>query len=600
MPDGRTVVRARHHVIAAGHDLATQAGLEILEAGGNAVDAGVAAGIALAVVHSDLVNFAGVAPIMIHMATTGETVTIDGLGVWPKAASVAFFEREYGGAIPEGLLRTVVPAAPAAWIAALARFGTMRFGEVAHHAVRYAREGFPVYPLFAQFIMDNEAAYRRTPANARIYLPDGRPPRVGETFVQSDLAATIQYMIDEERAAGGDRRSGLKAARDAFYRGDIAARICDYHIAHGGFLRRDDMAHYDVRFEPPLRIRVGDTELLTCGPWCQGITLAQAFRMLNGINIAALGHNSADYVHALTEVFKLAFADREAHVADPAVVDVPTSGLLDPAYLAARRRLIDPARAFPEMPPAGDPWTGAALAAGPSQVAAPRTATSATDPHDTVPRDSRPRAMNAEPGWRVSDPPSADTSHVAVIDKAGNMFSATPSDTSADTEVIPGTGLCPSSRGSQSYGIGHSLNALAPGKRPRMTPNPAMALQGGEPFLAFGTPGGDVQIQALVQVYMNARVFAMDLQSAVEAPRFATYSFPSSFAPNAYHPGLLMIEEGIPDDVFDDLRARGHDAQRWPARIWKAGGVLMVQRDAQTGGLIAGADPRRAGTARGR
>ena len=592
MIESRAAVHAHAHAIAAGHELATAAGLELLEAGGNAIDAGVAAGIALGVLHSDLVNVAGVAPIMIHLAETGETVTIDGLGVWPKAASAEFFEREFGGAIPEGILRTVVPAAPAAWIAALARHGTMRFGDVAQYAVRYAREGFTVYPLFARFVADNEQAYRRSAASAAIYLPGGRPPQAGETFVQADLATTLQYMIDEEAVASGDRIAGLKAARAAFYEGDIAKAICDHHADHGGFLRRDDMAGYDVRIEPPLRVRFGDAEILACGPWCQGISLAQAFAMLDGIDVAGLGHNSADYVHTLAEVFKLVFADREAYVADPAFVDVPAAGMLDAAYLAARRALIDPGRAFPEMPPAGDPRTGAALASDATAAGSgPAGIAGGSDPHDA----GRPAG-----GRRVADPGSADTSYVAVIDNAGNMFSATPSDTSADTEVIPGTGLCPSSRGSQSRGVRTSLNAVAPGKRPRLTPNPAMAVRHGKPYLAFGTPGGDVQIQAMVQVFLNLHVFGLDLQKAVEAPRFATYSFPSSFAPNAYHPGLLTVEASVPDTAFAALLERGHKAERWPDGIWKAGGVLAVQREPDGQGLVAGADPRRAGTAQGR
>ncbi len=247
MIESRAVVHADRHAIAAGHELATRAGMEVLEAGGNAVDAGVAAGLAIGVLHCDLVNFAGVAPIIIRMAG-GETVTIDGLGVWPKLASVEYFEREHCGAMPQGLARTVVPAAPASWIAALAQFGTMRFADVAHYAARYAREGFPTYPVFADFIATNEAAYRRTPALEEIFLSRGRAPKVGELFVQSDLAATIQYMIDQEQAAGGDRLQGLQAARDAFYVGDIARKITDYHIAKGGFLRADDMAEYQVRF----------------------------------------------------------------------------------------------------------------------------------------------------------------------------------------------------------------------------------------------------------------------------------------------------------------------------------------------------------------
>tara|TARA_R110000787_G_scaffold143488_1_gene257160 strand:+ start:49747 stop:51504 length:1758 start_codon:yes stop_codon:yes gene_type:complete len=584
MFETRAMIRAGNHAISAGHDLATKAGMEVLQNGGNAIDAGVAAGIALGVLHSDLVNFAGVAPIMIRLADSGETVTIDGLGVWPKLASVDYFEREHGGAMPEGLARTVVPAAPAAWIEALIRYGTMSYGDVARFAASYAREGFPTYPVFAQFIADNENAYRRTAAGADIYLPGGRPPVVGDIFVQSDLAATIQYMIDEEAAAGGDRIAGLRAARDAFYRGDIARTITDHHIANGGFLRADDMADYQVRLEAPMSINFGDAEILTCGPWCQGFSLAQAFKMLNGMDIRAMAYNSADYVHTLTELFDLVFADRETHITDPAFADIPVAGLLDESYLAARRGLINPAKAFGKMPPAGNPHTGEAILTVASGQGSSGT-TGSGDPHHTLPL--------------VQDPASADTSYVAVIDRFGNMFSATPSDTSADTEVIPGTGLCPSSRGSQSRGTASSLNAVAPGKRPRLTPNPAMAIKDGKPLMAFGTPGGDVQIQAMIQVYLNRFVHGMDIQQAIEAPRFASYNYPSSFAPNSYHPGLLMIENSLHETIAEDLNGRGHKVECWQDGTWKAGGVLAVVRDPDSGEIQAGADPRRAGTAWG-
>ncbi len=588
MIEHRALVEAEKYAISAGHDLATQAGLEVLDDGGNAVDAGVAAGIALGVLHSDLVNFAGVAPIMIRMANTGEVVTIDGLGVWPKAASVDFFETHYGGEMPTGIHRTVVPAAPAAWIAALDRFGTMRYGDVAKYAVRYARDGFPVFPVFADFIKTNIEDYQQRPENAKIYLPNGKLPMVGDTFVQKDLASTIQYMIDQEAATKGDRRAGLQAARDAFYKGDIADKIADYHTRNEGFLTRDDLASYNVRFEAPLKAPFGDIDVYTCGAWCQGISLAQAIRMLDGMDISGLRHNSADYIHTLTEVFKLVFADREAYVADPAFIHVPVAEMLSDDYLATRRDQIDAAHAYPEMPPAG--VLKDADAPSLQTHGTPRGNAKDGDPHDTIPHDAH----------HLTDPASADTSYVAVIDSEGNMFSATPSDTSADAVVIPGTGICPSSRGSQSRGTRDSINAVAPGKRPRLTPNPALAIKDGAPLMAFGTPGGDVQIQAMIQVFLNAYVFDMDIQAAVEAPRFATYSFPSSFAPNTYHPGLLMIEESAPADVFDDLASRGHTVEHWPDGTHKAGSVMAVQFDQKRNRLMAGADPRRAGTAKGR
>ena len=270
MPSNRKLVTANEFAISSGHRLASEAGFEILEAGGNAVDAGVAAGIALGVLHCDLVNFAGVAPIILRMADSGKVITIDGLGTWPRAASAEFFETKFGGQIPEGILRTVVPAAPAAWITVLRQFGTMTFADVSEAAIRYARDCFPVFPVFADFIANNEAGYRRYDENKRIFLQSGHLPEAGENFVQTDLAATIQYMADQEKAGSKSREDGLKSAYDAFYRGDIASTICDYHRDNDGFLTLADMASYQVRTEEPVRATFADCEFYCCGAWCQG------------------------------------------------------------------------------------------------------------------------------------------------------------------------------------------------------------------------------------------------------------------------------------------------------------------------------------------
>jgi gamma-glutamyltranspeptidase / glutathione hydrolase len=579
MTSPRPGVFAQEYGISSGHHLASEAGAAILEAGGNAVDAGVAAGLALGVLHSDLVNVAGVAPIILRMADTGKTVTIDGLGTWPKAATAEFFEREFNGEMPEGILRTVVPAAPAAWITALRDFGTMSFGDVAAAAIRYAKDGFPAHPLFVDVISSNQHKYQRHEESARIYLPNGRPPKIGETFRQTDLAASLQYMVGEETACNGDRRSKLQAAYDAFYRGDIAKTICAYHAENGGFLTREDLAEYRVRYEDPIKVQFAGTDIYCCGAWCQGVSLAQAFAMLDAQKLRALKPNSVAYIHYLTEVYKLVFADRERYVADPAFVDVPIQGLLNDVYSEQRAALIDPDRAFPGMPPAGDPITGSSLT------------------------NERTSVFEREPGQAGQEVVASDldTSHACVIDRDGNMFAATPSDTSSDTVVIPGTGLCPSSRGSQSRGVPGHINAVAPGKRPRLTPNPALAVKDGKPHFTIGTPGGDVQIQAMTQVVANVLCYGMDVQAAIEAPRFASYSFPSSFAPNEYYPGLLKLEARIDRDTGQALQQLGHDVEWWDEWTWKAGGVCVVAaNDSGESRIAAGADPRRSNAAIGR
>src|SRR5581483_2023062 len=267
----RPLVMGTRHMAVAGHPGAAHAAFAILEAGGNAVDAGVAAGIALGVLQSDLVNVAGVAPIMIYVAKTREVLTISGLGCWPRAVTPDFFQRRFGGAIPPGILRTVVPAAPDAWITALEHYGTMSFGDCAAAAIRFAAEGFPMYALMSEMIAEHADDYRQWPSSAAIYLPHGRAPRPGELFVQRDLARTLQYMADEERAASrAGRAAGLAAARDAFYRGDIAQAIVAFHRANDGLLCAEDLAECRVALEPPVRTRFRELEVYACGPWCQG------------------------------------------------------------------------------------------------------------------------------------------------------------------------------------------------------------------------------------------------------------------------------------------------------------------------------------------
>jgi len=559
----RPLLMATRHMAVAGHYGAAHAAFAILEAGGNAIDAGVAAGIALGVLQSDLVNVAGVAPIMIYRAQTHEVLTISGLGWWPRAVTTDLFRLRHGGRIPHGILRTVVPAAPDAWITALERFGTMSFGDCAAAAIRFATEGFPMHAFMAEMIAAHAADYRRWPSSADIYLPDGRPPRPGERFVQRDLGRTLQYMVDEENAAASrGRAAGLAAARDAFYRGDIARTIVAYHRGNGGLLSEADLAEFRVAIEPPVSTRVAGMQIYACGAWCQGPVLLEMLNIVSGFDLTGIGHNSVDYVHVVTEAMKLAFADRERYIADPRFVDVPVDALVSHEYAARRRALLSMTQATSGMPPPG-----------------------AIDGTNMM-RVPAPTATRASAG-------AHDTSYVSVIDRQGNVFTATPSDPSYDTPVIPGTGLSPSSRGSQSWADPAHPSCVAPGKRPRLTPMGALAiLPDGSP-MPIGTPGGDVQAQALLQVLLNMTAFGMNPQQAVEAPRFATYSFPDSFEPHSYSPGVLYVENRIPMAVLGALAARGHDVKEWPDFVWRAGAVCVQRPDRTEGVIAAGADPRR-------
>jgi len=563
----RPTIMGTRHMVAACQYLAAEAGFKILEAGGNAIDAGVATGIALGVVQPEYVNFAGVAPIIIYSAADDRVFTIPGLGTWPKAIARDHFKKHHAGKIPQGILRTIVPAAPDAWITALERFGTMSFGEVAQSATGYARDGFPVYPLMSEIITEHEAEYRMFPSNVALYLPQGRPPRTGEVFVQKELAATIQYMVDQESAARDrGRAAGLAAARDAFYRGDIAQAIVKFQKEHGGLLSADDLANYRSGFDEPVATSFGDIRLYACGPWCQGPSLLQALNLLDGAELRKLGQNSTGYLHRITEAVKLAFADREAYFGDPRVIDVPMQQLLSRDYARERRAMIRPDRAWPEMPPAGDPRKLAAASARAGAPLMPENAFSA---------------------------PELDTSHVSVIDRHGNVFAATPSDGSYNAPVVPELGIIPSPRGSQSWADPDHPSGVAPGKRPRLTPSPAIAIEPGKMKMPFGTPGGDVQTQAMLQVFLNIQLFGMDVQDAVEAPRGASYSYPGSFEPHAYHPGLLNLESRIDRATGEALGRLGHKIEWWPDWTWLAGAVCTVVADLETGVLKGGADPRR-------
>jgi gamma-glutamyltranspeptidase/glutathione hydrolase len=566
MASSRMTIMGTRHVISAGHYLAAHAGFQVLEAGGNAIDAGVAAGIAIGVLQTDKVNFGGVAPQIIYTARDRKVNCIDGLGVWPKAVTPDYFMRKHGGKIPAGVERCVVPAAPDAWLTALENFGTMSFGDVASAAIRFAREGFPMYPLMSKFIKDNRDAYEGWPSSRRVFLPKGRPPEPGEIFVQADLGRTMQYMADEEKKAARrkGRKAGLRAARDAFYKGDIARAVARFIEREGGLMRYEDFAGFRVKFEPTVRARFDEIDLHACGPWSQGPVLPMALNIVKGCDLKAMGHNSPEYIHVVTEALKLAFADRHHHFGDPSFIKVPIRGLMSEKYAEHRRSLISVEKAWPEMPPAGDPETLAQLR------------------HRCVPA---PQPEDA--------PGPGDTSYLCAIDRHGNAFSCTPSDGSNKTPIIPGVGILCSGRGTQSWSDPEHPCSVAPGKRPRLTPNPALAFKNGRVYMPFGTPGGDVQTQAMLQVFLNVNVFGMAPQDAIEAPRFATYSYPGSFEPHPYFPGRLYLESRIDRSAGDELANRGHKVYWWDDYTWLAGAVCTIVNDHKNGVLHGGADPRR-------
>ncbi|MCE2475825.1 MAG: gamma-glutamyltransferase [Alphaproteobacteria bacterium] len=560
------VTRGHHYVVSAGHELAALAAFEALDQGGNAIDAGVAAILTLQVVYSEQVSVAGVAPMIIHLAETGELVTIAGVGGWPRALDPDAFIERHTGVIPLGVRRTVVPAALDACLQALARWGTMTFRDVAARAVRYASGGFARHPVMLDYVRRYADDMRHWPDNVAIWMPGGEVPASGDQLVQADLGSVLRFLCDEERAAGGNRKAGLEAVRRAFYRGDIASRILAHQRSHDGLLAAEDLESFHCQVAPTLsrrfRLRGEEVEVHTCGAWCQGPFLLEALSIALAAGVADMEYDSDAYLHAIAETLKLTFADREGYLGDPDFVDVPLDTLIGEAYTAARHKAIDPRHASPGMPlPGGIPGHAPFVPAfGTSEAP-------------------------------LQPPP--DTSIVCVIDGQGNGFCSTPSDTSWDTPVVPGTGFAVSARGAQSWAVRGHPSCLAPGKRPRLTPSPCFVLSPGRWIMPFGTPGGDVQIQANLQSLLNHLAFGMPIQDAVEAPRLVTHSHPDSFTPHLAYPGLLTIEGRIDEATCDRLDARGHRIERLPDWTHWTGGVCAVRKDLETGEIEAAADPRR-------
>lgn len=550
-------------MISSTHYLASLAGLRVFERGGNAIDAGVAAGVALNVVEPNLCNLGGVAPIMVFVRGISAPVTIDGLGTAPAAATLDAYRARYGGDMPEGIPRAVVPAALDAWLTTLSLYGRLTLAEVLQPAIELA-DGFAVYPRLARAVARSEAALRRWPASAATFLPEGRVPEAGEPFVQRDLGRLLRRLVAIEHAhAGRGRAAAIQAARDAFYRGDVAREIGDFVAAEGGLLTYDDLASYTVRREPPTHTTYRGLDVYACGPWSQGPVVPMTLNILEGFELERLGHNSAEHLHLVAEALKLAFADREAHFGDPAHVDVPLAALLDKEYAEAQRARIDRRRASPGLPAAGD-----------------------------ISRVTARRVAPPPPPAAVPGPVHADTAYVCAVDADGNAFSATPSDPAFSGPLVPELGIIVSTRGSQFWLHEAHPSVIAPRKRPRLTPNPALALKGGRVFMPFGGPGGDAQTQGMVQVLSNVVDFGMNVQEAIEAARICSWSFPNSFWPHAYEPGLLAVEARVPAAVREQLRARGHRVQDWPEWTGAASSVCAITVD-DRGTLAGGADPRR-------
>ena len=580
----RPPVAGRNAGISTGHPLTTAAALEVLTKGGNAFDAGVAALLVGGVVEQDLYSLGGEALVLVYPQREKRVTSIVGQGWAPKGATIEYYTSRGKTLDGAGLDPAVVPGALHAALTVLEKWGTMTFEEVSVRAIEYARDGFPLRPLTATAIKGNYEFFKSWPDNQKYWLrPDGSLPSAGETIKLPTLAATLTKMVEAERA---NRRRGrapaIAAARDRFYKGDIAREMVAFLQRHQAPFELSDFAEFYARIEEPAKTSYHGYEVYKHGFGSQGPSMLQALNILGQFDLKAMGHNSPDYLHTVTEALKLAYADRDTYYGDPAFVKTPGEGLLSAGYARQRAALIDPRRAQFGFK-AGNPL--------------PFDSTVKTWPYWIANiedgRDPASIGPNAEP-IRGSQ---KDTTHIAIIDKDGNIFDSTPSGGWIGGAVILGnTGIGMSVRGEQFWLDATRAAQLRPRSRPRYTLTPSIVLRNGEAFMAIGTPGGDNQDQTILQAFLNIVDFwpqwYPNLHEAFEWPRLQTLHFHGSFWPHDAGFNKLNVEAPIPDATIDELKARGHDVSKVrPYSI--AGCATAVVIDPASGNRIAGADPRR-------
>ena len=590
-------------MVASTHWLASAAGMSVLEKGGNAFDAAVAAGFVLQVVEPHLNGPGGEVPVIAYDARIGPgrsgVFVLDGQGPAPAAATLAAFADLGLDLVPgSGLLAAVVPAAFGTWMLLLERHGTMRPRDVLEYAIGYARDGYPMLPAASAQIAAMADTFREDwPTSAQTYLADG-VPAAGQRFANPALAETYSRILAEAEAAGPGREAQIEAARRAYYEGFVAEAIARYldsaevmdvtGTRHRGLLAGADLAAWRASAEEPVTLDFRGFTVCKTGPWGQGPVFLQQLAQLDGLPIEAMGAGSADFIHAVTESTKLAMADREAWYGDPRHSRVPLAGLLSAPYAAQRRALIGDQASGELIPGAPEGVAGRlpgyALAAFGGSAGAVPAGAGIGEPTMAGSGDGRVRGGISSPQLGPGD-----TCHLDVADRFGNLVSATPSGGWLQSSpVIPGLGFCLGSRAQMFALTPGFASSLAPGRRPRTTLSPSLALRDGEPYLAFGTPGGDQQDQWTLGVFLNHAVFGMNLQEAIDFPAFHTDHMPSSFYPRAAQPRSLAVESRTSEQAIAGLRARGHEVSvRGP---WSQGRVSAVARSG--GFLYAGANPR--------
>ncbi len=557
-------VRGTHEMVGAANNLEVEAGFRMLTQGGNAIDAGVATVLAAAVTEQSRFGLGGEMPLLVKLAGK-RVIAVSGIGTAPAKATVEFYQNrkpeswEEEARVPPipvlGILAAPVPGVFDGLILALSRYGTMSFAQVVAPAIEYAG-GFPIAEEFATFIRGDQRFLELWPASKAFFLPGGVAPERGTIFREPTLAKTLRTLAAVERKTAGNRAAKLRAVRDYFYKGTLAHQMAAFSEHNGGLITYRDLAGFHAETDTPRSTMYRGYEVVKPGFWTQGPVMLEALNLLEGFDLRSMGQNSPEYLHTVVEVVKLAFADRDRYYGDPKFSHIPEEILLSKAYAADRRKLIDPAHASMEHRP--------------GTFGAP---------------------LQMEKVSTASIMPAHDTTCVNVVDRHGNVFSATPSGAWLPSVIAGDTGV-PFGTRMQSFVLtpGHP-NQVAPGKRPRVTLSPTIVLKDGKPFLALSTPGGDNQDQALLQVLLNIIEFGMSPQEAVEAPRFQTEHFYSSFGNHEFTPGKLNLEGRIPKSTIDKMIALGHSVT--VAGDWSNASAPTVIKISD-GVLDGGADPRRA------
>jgi gamma-glutamyltranspeptidase/glutathione hydrolase len=595
----RPEIRGTFGVVASTHWLASATGMGVLERGGNAFDAAAAAAFVLQVVEPHLNGPAGEVPILLWDTRRGAVEVICGQGVSPAGATIAHFKSLGLDLIPgTGLLAPCVPGAFDAWMRLLLEHGTMTLADILAPALGYASRGYPLVPRISAAIATVRHLFETEwPSSAALYLPGGNVPKPGRLFRNPTLAATYQRLLGEAEAAGADRDEQIAAARRVWSSGFVAEavdRFCRTHEVmdssgrrHRGILTGDDMGRWQATVDTPLTYDYHGYAMCKCGPWTQGPVLLQQLALLDGIDLGAMDPTGPDFVHTVVESAKLAFADREAWYGDPDFVDVPMADLLSRDYAGQRRALIGK-RASLELRPGMPGGRQPKLYQGPAgSGAAPGTGEPTVAQAGTGEPTAGELKIDAR-GMTVGD-----TCHIDVIDRWGNMISATPSGGWLHSSpAIPELGFALGTR-AQMFWLEEGLPlSLAPGRRPRSSLSPSFALRAGEPYMPFGTPGGDQQDQWSLLLFLHHIHHGMNLQEAIDCPAFHTEHMPSSFWPRAAKPGLVALEGRFPTTTVEALRKRGHQVQ--VGEDWSEGRLSACAAEQTPEGIVlkAGANPR--------